>query len=271
MEDGDGARRGPRARPSVLNPRRPTSTMGPGAGGLLGLRAMTESVRVPELAAGRGRSTDCDLLMDPDAVDRLDRALEAAGWEPVTSFAAGSVLGHEAGQGDAEGHAQHGPDRVGGDVHHGGVATGQGELIGLDRHGDPGPEQHPPPARVQHRECGEDGHEQQHVRQVGEHLRGDHRLQAQRPHRQLPGTQVRVVHGPAVGRQQQHAGTQRVQQQHRTGRPSQGPSPADGSRVGGPVRHGDASRTQYAPREASTARTVRARISRSRVKDQLST
>lgn len=39
----------------------------------------------------------------------------------------------------------------------------------------------------------------------------------------------------------------------------------------GPVRHGDASRTQYAPREASTARTVRARISRSRVKDQLST
>lgn len=39
---------------------------------------MTESVRVPELAAGRGRSTDCDLLVDPDAVDRLDRALEAA-------------------------------------------------------------------------------------------------------------------------------------------------------------------------------------------------
>lgn len=57
---------------------------------------MTESVRVPELAAGRGRSTDCDLLVDPDAVDRLDRALEAAGWEPVTSFAAGSVFGHEA-------------------------------------------------------------------------------------------------------------------------------------------------------------------------------
>lgn len=181
MEDGDDARRGPRSRPSVLNPRRPTSTMRPGAGGLLGLRAMTESVRVPELAAGRGRSTDCDLLVDPDAVDRLDRALEAAGWEPVTSFAAGSVFGHEAGQGDAEGHAQHGPDRVGGDVHHGGVATGQGELIGLDRHGDPGPEQHPPPARAQHRGCGENGHEQQHVRQVGEHLRGDHRLQVQRP------------------------------------------------------------------------------------------
>lgn len=50
----------------------------------------------PGLAAGRGRSTDCDLLVAPDAVDRLVRALERAGWEPVTSFAAGSVFGHAA-------------------------------------------------------------------------------------------------------------------------------------------------------------------------------
>lgn len=50
----------------------------------------------PSLSAGRSPSTDCDLLVDPGAVDPLLRVLEESGWRPVTSFAHGSVFAHAA-------------------------------------------------------------------------------------------------------------------------------------------------------------------------------
>jgi hypothetical protein len=50
----------------------------------------------PELAKGRGPSTDCDVLVEPRGVDALCAMLRAQGWEQITSFAHGSVLGHAA-------------------------------------------------------------------------------------------------------------------------------------------------------------------------------
>lgn len=50
----------------------------------------------PVLARGRRPSTDCDVLVDPDRIDDLCRALERNHWENVTSFEHGSVFGHAA-------------------------------------------------------------------------------------------------------------------------------------------------------------------------------
>lgn len=49
-----------------------------------------------ELAAGRRRSTDCDVLVRPDRVEALCAALEAAEWRRLTHFAHGSVFMHAA-------------------------------------------------------------------------------------------------------------------------------------------------------------------------------
>lgn len=50
----------------------------------------------PVLAAGRGQSTDCDVLVHPDHLDRYLQALVAAGWERYTTFEHGSVFEHAA-------------------------------------------------------------------------------------------------------------------------------------------------------------------------------
>ncbi|WP_114853275.1 nucleotidyltransferase family protein [Brachybacterium sp. YJGR34] len=50
----------------------------------------------PRLAAGRGGSSDCDLLVAPDQVEELREVLAAHGWEQITTFDRGSVFGHAA-------------------------------------------------------------------------------------------------------------------------------------------------------------------------------
>lgn len=49
-----------------------------------------------ELATGRRRSTDCDVLVHPDRVDAFCAALEGAHWRQLTHFAHGSVFMHAA-------------------------------------------------------------------------------------------------------------------------------------------------------------------------------
>lgn len=72
---------------------------------LLQLLAESAAVRVlhvkgealhPLLAQGRPTSTDCDVLVDPSALDRFAKALAASGWEMVTTFEHGSVFEHAA-------------------------------------------------------------------------------------------------------------------------------------------------------------------------------
>ena len=50
----------------------------------------------PLLAEGRAGSSDCDVLVDPAQVAPLVAALEADGWEQVTTFEHGSVFAHAA-------------------------------------------------------------------------------------------------------------------------------------------------------------------------------
>lgn len=50
----------------------------------------------PTLAAGRSASTDCDVLVEPGAVERYCARLVGQGWVRLTSFEHGSVFGHAA-------------------------------------------------------------------------------------------------------------------------------------------------------------------------------
>lgn len=50
----------------------------------------------PLLAEGRSGSSDCDVLVRPDRVTAMCRALESVGWNRVTSFEHGSVFTHAA-------------------------------------------------------------------------------------------------------------------------------------------------------------------------------
>ncbi|MCL6423228.1 nucleotidyltransferase family protein [Brachybacterium sp. JHP9] len=50
----------------------------------------------PELSAGRGASSDCDVLVDPAGVSALVQELLDQGWEQRTHFEQGSVFGHAA-------------------------------------------------------------------------------------------------------------------------------------------------------------------------------
>lgn len=50
----------------------------------------------PALTKGRHASTDCDLLVDPTGLRGMINALEASGWEQITSFEHGSVFAHAA-------------------------------------------------------------------------------------------------------------------------------------------------------------------------------
>ncbi|MFC0674721.1 nucleotidyltransferase family protein [Brachybacterium hainanense] len=50
----------------------------------------------PQLAEGRRRSTDCDVLVRPAQVPVFTAALAAEGWEQITTFAHGSVFMHAA-------------------------------------------------------------------------------------------------------------------------------------------------------------------------------
>ncbi|UEJ81117.1 nucleotidyltransferase family protein [Brachybacterium halotolerans subsp. kimchii] len=50
----------------------------------------------PVLAEGRGPSSDCDILVEPGRAEDFCAALRSHGWDQVTSFEHGSVLGHAA-------------------------------------------------------------------------------------------------------------------------------------------------------------------------------
>lgn len=50
----------------------------------------------PELAEGRHRSLDCDVLVEPSGVTAFIAALSARGWQLMTTFEHGSVFEHAA-------------------------------------------------------------------------------------------------------------------------------------------------------------------------------